>query len=384
MPDSKFSPLKLIFLSVFLVTSHSFAEVTKKGICRKNWGNITSTMEDPETCSFKTDTSGEPASFSVLGFRWNSKNDVLSLKLKIDQAKSMRGLKLDFYYKGSLKASYELPLYTDPEYNLLQEGLWTTLSIPRSQLKWHENIEETFKDEFDTLKVFVSARKDESFSINIAETIFDHRNEEGRISITFDDGYASNFTAAEIMHPYNLTGTAFLIANAFGKKGHLTSDQIAQMRKWGWSLSAHHETPVTEIKDLKKELTHTKSELSKISDPKTVTYFALPLGKYNPQVFQILKEEFKVLRMAGGGFESLPVKDPYRLKTINVIASMTPDEVFELCKKAIANREWAILMFHYLDTPEKGDLNYSSENYKILMKKLSTLKPFVKPIDWVI
>ncbi len=362
-----------------------FAKEVKSLNCKKDWGTITQNPVDShQGCVFKTDKSGGPSSFSILGFRWNSVNDVLSFKINLEEGAALSGLKLSFYYRGSVKASYELPLYTDPEYNILQENLWTTLSIPRSQLKWEEGVSSNFNEVFDSLKIYIAASKGQSVKINIEEMITGPRHEEGRISITFDDGYSSNFTAAEIMKPFGLKGTAFLIPNAFNKKGHLTDKQIKTMRDWGWSLSAHLETPVTQVQDLKKTLAATKKSISKFGGKAGMDYFALPLGKYNSKSLETLKKQFKVVRLAGGGFETLPVEDPYRLKTINVTMSMGPDEVYELCKKAIDNHEWAILMFHYLDMPEKGDLNYSVENYKELMKKLSTLKKFVLPVDWVI
>jgi peptidoglycan/xylan/chitin deacetylase (PgdA/CDA1 family) len=156
------------------------------------------------------------------------------------------------------------------------------------------------------------------------------------------------------------------------------------MKNWGWSLSTHHESPVTQIQNLEKEMQETKKAVAKWSDQKTARYFALPLGKYNPSVFTVLKKEFKAIRLAGGGFETLPVKDPYRLKTINITQQMPPEEVYQMCKKAIENKEWAILMFHYLGRPEKGDLNYSVENFKRLIEKLNGLKPYIKPMDWVL
>lgn len=378
-----------IFIFIFfvaLVTGPiSRAQVTKSINCKKDWGQITHLPgSEHQGCIFKTDLSGAPSSFSILGFRWNAINDVLSLRIKLKEGKALSGLKMSFYNRGSLKANYELPLYTDPEYNILQENLWTTLSIPRSQLKWVNGADDNFEEVFDTLKIYIASSKGQSVTINIDQMILDHRHKEGRISITFDDGYSSNFTAAEIMKPLGLSGTAFLIPKAFNLKGHLRDNQIKMMKSWGWSLSTHLETPVTQVKELDKLLNSAKEKISHVGGKAGLDYFALPLGKYNSQTLEILKKQFKVVRLAGGGFETLPVKDPYRLKTINVTMSMSPDEVYQLCKKAIDNHEWAILMFHYLGQPDKGDLNYSIEDYRTLMKKLSTLKKYVKPVDWVI
>jgi hypothetical protein len=63
---------------------------------------------------------------------------------------------------------------------------------------------------------------------------------------------------------------------------------------------------------------------------------------------------------------------------------MKPQEVFEKCVKAVKNKEWAILMFHYIDRPEKGDLNYSSKDYKELMKLLRTYSKSVQTVEQVL
>jgi hypothetical protein len=189
------STLILLFTLVFSFQLHG-AEIENKIKCRKEWGNLT--LID-QICSVTLDKSGAPASFTLLGFRWNSVREVLSLNIKLTNAKSLSGLKLSFLAKGSLKATYELPLYTDPEYNLLQEGLETELSIPRSQLKWVESFEGTF----DSVSVFISSSPGESIKLDLNQYSTVPRHDEGRISITFDDGYSSNFTAAEIMQPFN-------------------------------------------------------------------------------------------------------------------------------------------------------------------------------------
>lgn len=76
--------------------------------------------------------------------------------------------------------------------------------------------------------------------------------------------------------------------------------------------------------------------------------------------------------------------DVHRLKTINVIDSMTPEEVFAECKKAIDNKEWAILMFHFIEVPERGELNYSKSRLEGLIKLLAPYKDQVIPVDEII
>jgi hypothetical protein len=186
------------------------------------------------------------------------------------------------------------------------------------------------------------------------------------------------------MAPLKLAGTAYIIPKAIDKKGHLSSKDLSQIKKWGWSISAHLTTPVTQIKNLPQVLKETKAQIMQRGNSASAEHFALPLGKYDAETLEILKKYFKSVRLAGGHAETLPVQDHYRLKTINVTQAMPPEEVFEWCKKSILNKEWAILMFHYLDQPEKGELNYSSKNYKKLMNLLKPYAQYVKTVEQVL
>lgn len=383
MSNRKYFSYKRLVSLLVLALLCSVENVSAKLDCLKEWGPAS--VYSGDSCTIKVPLSNDPSSFEVKGFSWDVKKENLSFDLRMTNPLSLQGLKFTFYKKGVPAASYTLPLYTDPEYNILQNDLVTPLSIPRSSLVWTQPIESV--DNLDKMTVYMATKRsgEGDLSLEILSVKKDSREaKKGLVSITFDDGYFSNFLAAKIMRPLGLKGTAYLIPSVLGEERHLTSIQAKKMKAWGWSLSTHLAIPVTGLPDLKSVVAKAKEAIIKLGDPIGAEHFALPLGKYNQRSLGILKNNFSSIRLAGGLFETLPVNDKTRLKTFNVLPNMKPQYVFEQCKKAIENGDWIILMFHYLDQPKQGELNYSSEDYKTLMKLLAPVKDSVKTVSEVL
>ena len=275
-----------------------------------------------------------------------------------------------------------MPRFRDPEFNIIQENSTVRLSIPSSQLK---NIKDNV---IDHLGIYLTASKDSVVTFNILRLQQLKKSHEGRISITFDDGHISNLKAAMAMKIYNMKATAYIIPKSIGDKDYINWANIKEMQKAGWSISTHMTTPLThiDINKLEKRLQQNKQKIARKSMDKgrSSKHFALPLGKHNGEVIKVLKKVFESNRLAAGGVESLPPADFYRIKTINVLDSTSPEELFQLAKSAVAHKEWAIFMFHYLDKPERKELNYSLNNYKKFIKLIAPLNKSIKTVDEVI
>lgn len=379
MSCSKSHPYKIVALLIWLMNSSVFAGMS----CYKQWGPATVSEEG---CTINMVSTSDPSSLLLRGLNWEAQEKTLAIKMMGKNTSLLRGVMFRFFQKGELQATYTLPLFGDQEYNLIQDGLEVFMTIPLSELDW--KIERPSKISFDGASIYLATKnvedKSKVLELNFFDFVMKDRAKSGAISITFDDGYISNFKAAELMKPFGLKGTAYLIPSAIGRKGYLSLNELKLMKEWGWGMSSHLETPVTEIKDLPKVLSETLKDVTSWGNNGQSSHFALPLGKYNKEVLPVLKEKFTSVRLAGGNTETLPLYDPFRIKAINVTNQMTPKQVFEKCKRALENREWAVLMFHYLDQPEKGLLNYSSKNYKILMELLAPLKDMVKPVHKVL
>lgn len=123
------------------------------------------------------------------------------------------------------------------------------------------------------------------------------------VCITFDDGYADNFTNAyEILKKYHAKATIFLIpnqsqnhwekANTQHISAMLNSDQIAKMAdivEFGAHTINHANLLKISLEQARNEIENSKKEVEKITAKPCVS-FAYPYGKYDENILQITAE----------------------------------------------------------------------------------------------
>lgn len=125
------------------------------------------------------------------------------------------------------------------------------------------------------------------------------------VVITFDDGYADNFTNAfEILKKYNFKATVYLVPNQ--KTNHwehkntkyiskmLNQEQILTMQKsglieFGSHTMSHLNLERTSLGVVKNELMQSKQAIESITGAKC-TAFAYPYGKYNDDIVRLTKD----------------------------------------------------------------------------------------------
>lgn len=112
---------------------------------------------------------------------------------------------------------------------------------------------------------------------------------ERPIVLTFDDGYADNFTyAMPILKQEHVIGTEFVVTNAIGKRGYLSWDQVTGMQDSGTFTIESHTLNHSELPKLSPE--HAWSEIKQSKDElerrlgKSVHFFCYPFGKYSEAI----------------------------------------------------------------------------------------------------
>ena len=113
-------------------------------------------------------------------------------------------------------------------------------------------------------------------------------------------------------------------------------------------------------------------------------HLAYPLGKQaSPTVRGIARKHFRTARLAGGGLETLPPADPHLLRVFNVTRRTTPEEIGAAATRARENREWLILMFHYLVPEPKQDTEYSIRDFRRALGEVAATGVRVQPLGEV-
>src|SRR5580658_7410557 len=59
------------------------------------------------------------------------------------------------------------------------------------------------------------------------------------VSLTFDDGTAGQFAAAQAMHRYGVAGTIFIITGAVGAPNYMSLPDLHRMAGYGDEIGAH-------------------------------------------------------------------------------------------------------------------------------------------------
>ena len=115
------------------------------------------------------------------------------------------------------------------------------------------------------------------------------------VLITFDDGYADNYTNAfPILQRYGMRATIFIIPAFVGVyQNYLTWDEILEMQDGGITFESHtmHHYKLEELPDdeIRSELLNSKQTLEEhLGQP--VEFLAYPTGTYNLHIAGIAKE----------------------------------------------------------------------------------------------
>lgn len=115
------------------------------------------------------------------------------------------------------------------------------------------------------------------------------------VMITFDDGYATDYTAAlPVLLKYGLTGVSFVTTGYVGRQGYLDWDQVRRLKAAGFSVQSHtHSHPLLNLlgdRAVREELRVSRRLLEDRLGA-AVSSLALPGGGIDPRIVRIAREE---------------------------------------------------------------------------------------------
>jgi peptidoglycan/xylan/chitin deacetylase (PgdA/CDA1 family) len=356
----------------------------------KAWkeGSIADRSEDGRSfVAIETDGAGNPVLAAVKGIpATDSRGRFVAVTLRVHDIQHLQNLQLRLGSDGLATSWYALPvqIFADTEYNFVQEDTWASVTLP---FALGEVTGKPDRAKIDSFALMATDDGKGKVTVDFAGAALVDGPKEGVVSFTFDDGYKEHLEAARMFAARGWKGTAYIIPFVLGSQpGYLTVDDVAQIARLGWDVAAHDDPPFTSIPadQLEPRIRGIHDWLVQHGYPQGAEHLAYPLGKQEPKrVRPTIARVFTTARIAGGGPETFPPADPHLLRAINVIAGTKPEEVADWARRARDDREWLILMMHWLPEKTQKPTDYAMSDFKKMLDLVAATKVRVAPMTEV-
>ena len=222
-----------------------------------------------------------------------------------------------------------------------------------------------------------------------------------KITFSFDDGAASNYTyAAPTLAKYGLSGTSFVTTGCVGMTTvpntcradrdvkYMTWTQIKALKNtYGWEIGSHTIThpylatydasdgqpkPLTQTQVV-NEIAGSKSALA--AQGINATAFASPYGDYNQFSLETIAKYYSVHRGFADRNNNVWPYNDLIVQNFPVQNPVTVAQVKAKIDTAIANKHWLVLTFHDIATvasTNPDDYQYSTANLEAIASYVKT------------
>lgn len=178
----------------------------------------------------------------------------------------------------------------------------------------------------------------------------------GKISLVFDDGYASVYEhVVPLLNDLNMPGVFAVPLSTTSLERSLNRTFTpwttwVDIKKNGHEIAAHSETHTDLTQCAPDSLIRELSEPERLLGSTTIVY---PGGGHNDSVKKEAKQYYKAGRTVLHGFEAIPPKDPMALKTYNFTRNnFSATKANLLAMWAYATNSWLIETYHIVDDNE--------------------------------
>lgn len=112
------------------------------------------------------------------------------------------------------------------------------------------------------------------------------------VSLTFDDAFAGQYKAAEILSRYGIEGTFFTPSGSIGRNGYLSLDQLGAIAANGHEIGGHSvdHADLTQVseEEAMRQVCLDRKNLTEWGF--TVTSFAYPYAAVSPEISRVTEE----------------------------------------------------------------------------------------------
>lgn len=180
------------------------------------------------------------------------------------------------------------------------------------------------------------------------------------VTLTFDDGIATQMLALPLLDKYRLRGTFYINGGMVGDSSYyMTWSDVAKLSKSGHEIASHtlthpHLTTLSAA-DMTREICGDRDLL--ISRGYGIVSFAYPFGEYNSAAESTAKScgftsarTTSGLMFSGGSGGAIPPRDPYALPAPGSVESGDSVATLEnyVSRTVSGNGGWLPLVFHHI------------------------------------
>lgn len=221
----------------------------------------------------------------------------------------------------------------------------------------------------------------------------------GLVTVTFDDGWASQYeNALPILEKHGIPATWY-IASGFinDTPEYMTQAQVQELAKRGDEIASHTVThphlPQLAPEQLNAELRDSQAALRQMVGPEAAENFASPYAEYNDTTLAAIKRYYSTQRafedgVSDGGFNTPSNLAPYNIRVQWVVSTTPRARIQEWLDTAKAQKSWLVIAYHEIgesigqDTFNTTTADFGAEMNAVANSDLGivTLKEAVKEI----
>jgi peptidoglycan/xylan/chitin deacetylase (PgdA/CDA1 family) len=198
----------------------------------------------------------------------------------------------------------------------------------------------------------------------------------GQVSLTFDDGAKEIYTnALPLMEKYDLTSTQYVITKPLADSYshyYISRHDVQQFEAAGHEIGSHtvnHANLATATpQSASYEISAPQIDFYQILGH-TAANFAVPYGKYTPEVIKTAKQYYCSHRSTEAGFNSPDYFDLYNIRVQNVEVDTPVETIQTWIDYAEEHKVWLVILFHEIGE-DGGPYSYSTQRFEKILSHL--------------
>jgi hypothetical protein len=336
-------------------------------------------LDLPQSSWIKTGGDGLAKTLKAVNLGpYDFSSQMLKIWFKVDNVNHLKDFSI-YLGKNNLKYFVRFNLRSTQGQKWTTEGDWTAMAISWSQ--WHisqanlppnTSIEEFKKSITDIqLKIVDDRITPVTLHVNRISTVeIPHQKyPHGVISITFDDGWETQYSIAKKkMDQYFFPATAYIIVGFLDTPNFLTTKQLKKLQYLSqWEIGFHAFDPIMHLSSythfppamVERDIQAGRQWLWENGfglgqhNNKGIAHFAYPKGEFKrpglTDVKSLSERYFTSSRsISEKTREVWGPSDPHKLRVIYITAPESVESIIDQIDKGIAAKEWIILVLHHL------------------------------------